>query len=595
MNAILKKLSFLFPVTGLKETALRFPLSTLCSAFLFLIVIGSIHDFLDDEDFLGKLAALSICGYFWFGVARLAAESRGWDLAKHLAIGLAVFAGMGAIIFMSPQWGLHLIYLVPALLLSIVVVAYINDNDNLSFWFFNRMTWYGVGMAYIAGIVMAGGMSAALASIHYLFDVKIEEEVYGDIWSFSCILLGPLYALSWVPQKFSFTKEDCNDPPGLAFMVNWIWAPLVTIYLLILYAYFAKILIAWELPRGQLSYMVTGFGGAGVVSYLLGWPLREEGTPLLRFVYRVFFPALIIPVAMQFLAIGVRIEEYGITEQRYLVAMTAIWFAIVAVLFTIKKTTPIKVIPGVLAVLMVLASFGPWGGVSLSGSSQFHRLEKLLVQYDILQGGKIVETEVEIPFEDRQNISSILDYLNDTEREDWLRPWMEKPGETWVFPGSHKAVKEMGFDYVGRYNSAPQENRFNYNSNAANLPFDVRGYDYVLDSYYVHMQPDHKDKQWSKTWAAEPDINMPEIEASVAEQVLTVDVKDGGSLTFDVAAYIAKELEDGPLQQKTGLFMESDSGGLRGRLVFHSLHGEIKDGKPQIGNMSFRLLIGVER
>ncbi|HBR69012.1 MAG TPA: hypothetical protein DEA55_06525 [Rhodospirillaceae bacterium] len=597
--SMLKKLSFLFPVGGLKETAKRFPLSAACVAVLFAVVFAVIHDLIDDdEEFFGRIAVLSVCGYFWFGAAKLLAESKGWDHAKYLAAGIPVFAGMGAIIFMSPQWGLHLIYIIPALLLAVVVAGYvIKNNDDLSFWFFNRMTWFGVAMAYIAGIVMAGGLSLALLSVHYLFDLKFDEKIYGDIWSFSCILLGPLYALSWVPKKFSFVKEECNDPPGLAFMVNWIAAPLVAIYMLILYAYFVKILVVGELPKGHLSYMVSGFGAAGVLTYLFSWPLRETGTPLLRFVHRFFFPALLIPVAMQFLAIGVRIGEYGITEQRYLVALSAVWFAIVAVAFTIKKP-PIKFIPATLAVLMALASFGPWGGVSVSGNSQFHRLEKLLTQYEILQGGKIVKTQKEIPFADRQNISSIIDYLNQTKRDEWLRPWLEKPGETWMFPGSYKITEEMGFEYVGPYFQLPQENQFSYNNyggrNGGNPGIDVRGFDYVLDSQYVYLRPENGASKWEMKWPAQDDIRMPEIEASVEGQVLIVKVGGAMPLRFDVGGYVAKEMETGKLHEKTELQMEAQSGGLRGRIVFYSINGEMKEGKPEVTNMSFRLLIGVD-
>lgn len=597
--AMLKKLSFLFPVGGLKETARRFPLSAACVAVLFCVVFAAIHDLIDDdEEFFGRIAVLSVCGYFWFGAAKLLMESRGWNYARYLVAALPVFAGMGAIVFMSPQWGLHFIYIIPALLLAIVVAGYLTkDDDDLSFWFFNRMTWFGVAMAYIAGIVMAGGLSLALISVHYLFDVDFDEKIYGDIWSFSCILLGPLYALSWVPKKFSFVKEECNDPPGLAFMVNWIAAPLVAIYMLILYAYFAKILIMGELPKGHLSYMVSGFGGAGVLTYLFSWPLRETGTPLLRLVHRYFFPALLIPVAMQFLAIGVRIQQYGITEQRYLVALSAVWFAVIALAFTIKKP-PIKFIPATLAVLMALASFGPWGGVSVSGNSQFHRLEKLLTQYEILQGGKIVKTQKEIPFADRQNISSIIDYLNQTKRDVLLRPWLEKPGETWTFPGSYKITEEMGFEYVGPYFHMPQENQFSYNNydgrNGGNPGFDVRGFDYVLDSQYVYMRPENGAKQWEMKWPAQDDILMPEIEASVEGQVLVIKVGGAEPLRFDVGGYVAGQLETGKLHEKTGLQMEAQSGSLRGRIVFYSINGEMKEGKPEISNMSFRLLIGVD-
>ncbi|MCK5285266.1 MAG: DUF4153 domain-containing protein [Alphaproteobacteria bacterium] len=589
MSNALEKLSFLLPVDGIKETLRRFPLSSLCAFVLFLISVLSIHDLIDDDELTGRIAVLAACGYFWFGIMKLLAESRGFGKSLELMLSLFVFVGLGLVVFLSEQWVLYAIFWFPSLFLLIVISPYTVNDDNHSFWFFNRMTWFGVLLSVLAAIVWGSGLSAALGSIDYLFDVDIPDEAYGDIWSFTALIFAALYALSLVPKEFSFTKESCTVPPGLPFLVNWVLAPLVCIYMLILYAYLAKILFIQELPRGQLAYMITGFGGVGVVTYLLAWPLREEGGVLLRLVYRCFFPSLLLPVVMQFIAIGERIHQYGITEQRYMIALTAVWFAGIAIVYTFKKSLPIKYIPAGLAVLFVLGSFGSWGGVSLSGHSQFNRLEKLLVKYEALEDGCIVEAKKEIPFEDRQNISSILDYFNNTDRDNWIKPLADEE----IYSEVRKITKLIGFEYVSRYEGnrhAEGQFYFSQSWDDNNSIVDVRNYDFILQTNYMNF--DIKN-QWSKTWEFDSNSGMATIKAYVEGDYFVIDVEDMGDIRVNLVDYVIKELEHDKYSNKRKMVIETKNSNFRLRVNINSISGDIKNGNlPVIENANFRILIG---
>ena len=579
----------LIPLDDLKETAMRFPLSVVCALALFVIAILEIHDIVEfDDDVIGRVVVVLGAWYFWFGITQLVGESKVLDKAKHIALTVVGAGGIVALAVTGPLWWMHFWYLTPALLLILMFAPYLKGGDDLSVWFFNRKMWFGVLVSYVALLLFAAGLCTALWAVHELFGVKVEAEVYADIWAFACLVLGPLYALSWVPKVFQFSEEDCTDPPGLKFIVNWISAPMVFIYLLILYAYFVKIIVTGEVPNGHLAYMISGFAGAGIVTYLAAHPLREEGSPQLRLFYRVFFPALLIPVAFHFYAIWERVNAYGFTEQRYMLAVSAIWFAFLAVGNTFWKL-PIKAVPMVLGALMIVASFGPWGASGVSGASQYSRLVSVPEANKLLADGKAVKlenAEEVLSFDDRQNISSILQYMCRTERDAMIEDWFE-PEEGKDFQcNAYELTKQFGFEYVNRYLNAVQDDYFNFYHPRRQDVRDVRGYDYILNVNFNGLKA---NKEITKIWEIE---GVGEIEAEYHEGVLWVMLPAGNILGFDVQEMVEKELKSGRVQNQREMVMEDFIDGSRGRVELSSVNGEIKDGVPQINRVSFQVLIG---
>ena len=551
--------------------------------------------------FVARIYAVLFFGYFWFGASKLFAEGRGWNLTKYLACALPLFLCVALFIFYSPQWHLYLSFFIPALLSFIIIAPFSKraNSDDFSFWFYNYSTWFGVACAVLSGLILMGGLSAALASIHYLFDVKIDSEVYADIATFAGTLFGPLCALSWVSREFYFKEEECKTFPGLKFIINWLLAPLVILYLVILYAYLVKIMFTWELPRGQLAYMMTGFGGLGIVTYLVAWPVRDQGSVQLMLFYRWFFPALIGPVFMQSLAIALRISEYGVTEDRYAIVMTALWFGITAAMFTVGKPS-LKTIPSVLAALLVFAAVGPWGAVSVSGYSQHHRLEQLMAKYDILKDGHIVKTDMEIPFVERQNISSILDYMNNSGRGEWLGLEKYGPvnkrklcshsffmdecqGPPSTYLKSREVTQMMGFEYVSQWEQSRGQSSFYYNSTYGDSLLDVKGYDYALTG--VFMNPSVNEQSRSI-------CTQPKIRAEMTNGILSITYEDKQPINFDTKNFLNEHLDKNHQFTKDPMTMEMEASVLKIKIIFKSINGEMNNGEPKITDMNFDLLIG---
>ena len=64
--------------------------------------------------------------------------------------------------------------------------------------------------------------------------------------------------------------------------------------------------------------MVVGYLLVGAGTLLVGYPSRETGGPLVRLFWRYWVELAALPVVLLFIAVGRRIADYGVTEQRYL-------------------------------------------------------------------------------------------------------------------------------------------------------------------------------------------------------------------------------------------------------------------------------------
>ena len=140
-------------------------------------------------------------------------------------------------------------------------------SDEGSFWQFNRAAGWSFGFAFVVALILFLGLVSAFTTIETLFGGSVPWP-YFDIWILCFILFWPWLAISGLPRAFAVPgADDCPRP--VAFVVRSILVPLVLIYLAILYAYMAMILVRWDLPQGQAAYLVSAYGTLGVATHLI--------------------------------------------------------------------------------------------------------------------------------------------------------------------------------------------------------------------------------------------------------------------------------------------------------------------------------------
>ena len=113
-----------------------------------------------------------------------------------------------------------------------------------------------------------------------------------------------------------------NYPKGLKNFTQYVLLPLISLYLVILICYEAKILVTLSLPVGWVSYLVLVFAIFGILSFLLVHPIATQTANLWMRTFNRWFYFLLIPLlGLLFWAILYRINLYGFTHERYYVLL----------------------------------------------------------------------------------------------------------------------------------------------------------------------------------------------------------------------------------------------------------------------------------
>ena len=265
-------------------------------------------------------------------------------------------------------------------------------------------------ITYLYSIVLYLGLAAILFTIDQLFSVNVSYKLYYDIFLIVAGIFAPAYFLADVPNNNQQLSIE-EYPKVLRVLLQFIVMPLLVAYSTILYVYFGKIIITQQWPQGMVSHLVLWFSIITTLVIFFVYQLKEQNQWTNIFVKH--FPKWVIPLlVMMFVAIGIRIQSYGMTENRYFVVVSGLWVLGSMVYLAIKKNTSNILIVISLSIITIVSVFGPISAFSISKNSQNKRFEVLLNDYQMLQDGKIVKPQQQLKEEERQKISSIVAYFN---------------------------------------------------------------------------------------------------------------------------------------------------------------------------------------
>ena len=256
--------------------------------------------------------------------------------------------------------------LVTALALSVCILPFLREKDDIASWNF---AWELTGhliSSCLVGLLMFGGLSLLTASLSGLFGLDVDSRWYLT-WCTVCLLfLSLLLFLGRIPAGEGKHDRMAYTPPFVQKTIRYLFLPLMGCYLLVLYAYLAKILTQWELPDGWVARLVTALmGGCIAVEFCL-YPLLRQGAP--QFERRVarWLPVAILPLlVLMTVGIARRIGDYGYTVNRlYLLALNLWFYLVCGGLFLSRKR--IRWIPVSFAAIFLLTSVLPWNLTSVS-------------------------------------------------------------------------------------------------------------------------------------------------------------------------------------------------------------------------------------
>jgi Domain of unknown function (DUF4153) len=135
-----------------------------------------------------------------------------------------------------------------------------------AFWIFNKRLFLRILTTFLYSLVLFIGIGLALEAMERLFNLDIRSEIYEDCWWVLGGLFSVWFFLAGFPKSYENPQVISYYPKGLKIFTQYVLLSLVTIYLLILYAYTFKIIFAAHYPVGWVAWMVMFFAVAGILT-----------------------------------------------------------------------------------------------------------------------------------------------------------------------------------------------------------------------------------------------------------------------------------------------------------------------------------------
>jgi hypothetical protein len=491
------------------SAATRFPLVLLAAAVAAIAAFFAVDDGSHEE--LIRLIFSAALGLPLLFALAVTAERRRWSRARGLAVGAVAIALLVLLHLVSrgwpdPQTVTRYVQLAVAFHLLVAVLPFLGVGTLRGFWQFNRILFLRFLLAALYTGVLFAGLAIALLALDNLFGVDVDGIAYLRLFVLLAFVFHPWFFLAGVPRDVAALDELTTYPVGIKVFAQFVLVPLVSVYLLILSAYLVRVLITRTWPSGWIGWLVSSVAAAGTLALLLVHPVRDR--PEARWVdaySRWFYVGLLPSILMLFMAIGLRLGQYGFTERRYFLLVLAVWLAATAVYYAVTASRNIRIIPATLAAIALLTFAGPWSAYAVSRRSQATRLETLLARNGALVDGSLRTVGDDVAFEDAREISAAVRYLvrnhgvaslaavhpsfADTSGrmavrspEITRRPAVDEVGRV--------VLARVGIDYVNEWEGRAAVSRDFFTSTAdLNGPLDVAGYDVLVETDVVRGSP----------------------------------------------------------------------------------------------------------
>lgn len=413
--------------------------------------------------------------------------------------------------------------------------------------FVGKFNYHKDFVAYVAKILRAFiisniysfivfiGISGIIFALNSLFKFNFGSSVYLRVAIFSFILFNVVTFFSDFPKvRDSFT--DYKYPKAFRILLVYIITPIVIIYTAILLAYFVKILVLWQIPNNLIVNLVIWFASFSIV-YLFFLSRVETVTFISKF--KIVFPFTLFPLlGMMFFAIYLRIKEYGMTENRYIVIAVGLWIFLSLIYYIFYRENSNISIPIFLSVIILITGIGPASATSLSIRSQNARFEKLLRDNKMIAGEEI-QPNINIESDAKSQIVDIVSYMVRTDRVDKLS----------YMPKDFKLSEDSFTKLFGFSNIIESKNYLGY-SYTDNLPtdselgfyIDIEGYKHLI---YVYSLDDVVSSGNYKFEKDKKEIKIYKKSKSDYKIILTIDMaklRDNLKLLYKTKDRI--ELED---------------------------------------------------
>lgn len=364
----------------------RFPIAVI---FIFVFTAYLIH--FTSTGWEGEKELLFIIGYY-LSVGILLSltlhlwseevKSRFWKIAVQLTVHALLIADAFLLyhyLTTESSWieiGIAHVAAIFAVGLSTFFLSFLREKNDIASWNFALNTISSYIVTQIIGLVLCAGISLLLFSLHQLFEIHISGKCYAYIYYLCNVLLALMLFLGLLPQGSDKHNSQPHSSEFQNGIIHYLFLPLTTGYLTVLYIYAARILASWELPIGWVSWLIVALMTVCIAIQFGLYPARfKEGRRFDNWTAR-WMPILILPLLL-LMTIGIirRFNDYGITLNRLYLATLNGWFYIVCIGLFIIKARRINWIPISFAIIFLLTSALPVNYASITRNVMLNEIK----------------------------------------------------------------------------------------------------------------------------------------------------------------------------------------------------------------------------
>lgn len=307
-------------------------------------------------------------------------------ISAHIVMHILLIADAVYLYSLSPERSLTEISIahgaaILALWLSVFFLSFTKDKNDIPSWNFASYTVGSFVTANVVGLIMSGGISLLVFSLHQLFDVDVSWKCYLYILVICSVLLPMLLFLGMLPKDEQKHNQEPQPSEFLNGTIHFLFLPLMAGYLLVLYIYATRILVSWELPTGWVSWLVVALMGGCIAIEFGLYPARISESKRANERIARWLPALVLPLLI-LMTIGIirRFNDYGVTINRLYLITLNIWCYIVCFGLVLTRARRISWIPISFSIVFLLTSVLPVNYASITRNIMRSSIEKELAR-----------------------------------------------------------------------------------------------------------------------------------------------------------------------------------------------------------------------
>ncbi len=268
---------------------------------------------------------------------------------------------------------------------TFLLIGFLWRKREKGIWISWNIFLQSIWLGGLASLVLWIGISGSIFSIDKLFfEDLFQGRIYEYLAAVCFIFVNGTFILNYYNYSLEETipkdeKSDFSLLPSKARKIfgNYIFLPLTILYFLILFAYVIKIAITGIWPKEIVVYMGTGYFAFAILCYYFIYP--EESSFFDKLKNCILISFFFVSGLMSY-AIGVRINQYGLTMRRGIIMLIAICILLYPLLGLLFKNHRLSLLMYTIVWVFGVGIFGPVNIDQLALSSQLSRLNDLLAE-----------------------------------------------------------------------------------------------------------------------------------------------------------------------------------------------------------------------